>query len=161
MKRRSPSEWDWVQCNLEKLHEWEQAKREVKNIESKRKLWEIYSEEERSEWKEKENFFLLKWYFKCCNLYLIWLNYSEFVLWFFHSKRKVFQVNLCVFVWLTSYASAILAEIYSNLYRIFLNMIKSPNSFCNRQLNNSFQMIYLKMLQFKFVESIHSGLSLH
>ena len=110
---------------------------------------------------KKRTFFCLKWYFKGCSLYLIWLNYLEFVPWFFHSKRKGFHINICIFVWLTSYASTMLAEIYSKLYRIFPKMIKSPNSFCNRQSKNSFQMIYLKMLQFKFVESIRSGLSLH
>ena len=43
---------------LEELREWEQAKeRKGKNIESKRKLWEIYNEKESREWKEKESFF--------------------------------------------------------------------------------------------------------
>ena len=50
-KRGSPRKWDWGQCNLEELCEWEQSKEE-KNIESKRKLWEICSE-----WKKKESFF--------------------------------------------------------------------------------------------------------
>ena len=43
------------------MHEWEQAKKE-NNIESKRKLWEINSEEKSSEQKEKQSFSLFKLY---------------------------------------------------------------------------------------------------
>ena len=51
--KRSPSEWDGGQCSLGELHEWEQVK-------EKRKLWEIHSGEESSEWKEKESFFFVQ-----------------------------------------------------------------------------------------------------
>ena len=50
VKKWSPSDWDWGQCSLEELCEWEHAKEKKKNIESKRKLWEIHSEKESSVW---------------------------------------------------------------------------------------------------------------
>ena len=71
-KKWSPSKWDWglsvVWQNC--VSEWA-SKREKKNRESKRKLWEIHREKENSEWKEKESFFCSSCISKCCNLYLI------------------------------------------------------------------------------------------
>ena len=61
------SEW----ASKRVISEWA-SKREEKNRESQRKLYEIYSEKENSEWKKKKKvFFCSSCIFKCCNLYLI------------------------------------------------------------------------------------------
>ena len=67
-EQKEKSQW----VRLRTMQSWrivcvKASKREEKNIESKRKLWEIHSE-----WKEKRVFFLCSSCIsKCCNLYLI------------------------------------------------------------------------------------------
>ena len=101
-----------TRCSLEELREWEQAKEERKK-ESKR----TYTVRKRAV-SEKRVFLHSNCISKCCNLYLIYWNYSEFVPWFFPSRRKSYHINFCVFVWCVS---VVLAEIYSQLYKIFPN----------------------------------------
>ena len=101
-----------TRCSFEELLEWEQAKEERKK-ESKR----TYTVRKRAV-SEKRVFLHSNCISKCCNLYLIYWNYSEFVPWFFPSRRKSYHINFCVFVWCVS---VVLAEIYSQLYKIFPN----------------------------------------
>ena len=60
-KDKSEEEFQWVRLRTVQSRRtaWVRAsKREEENIESKRKLWVIHSEEESSEWKEREFFFI-------------------------------------------------------------------------------------------------------
>ena len=58
-KRRSPSKWEWGQCSLKELHEWEQVK-EKRKIEGVRENCERYIVRKRAVSEKKNRFFFTK-----------------------------------------------------------------------------------------------------